>query len=343
MSIIWLKFPDEVLSSHSYSEDTKKGLENIFSNQDTASPWLKALSLLGIKTKPSNEPMIYWYQDTPYFNWACYMKTISGGYIDIKKTGDGGYEPFACLSIKSTFSMISIQWKITRFLSKTDEISDKLVESIALGIALQCLILRLEPDGNMLSKWLSDTSQTPKKHLDTIKKIQAIQIRRTEITNIWYEHLKLDKSRTNMHHDLPDFFWSDDIPSPTQQKTEDTTNENQTSLHGQSVCAGGVTGIGIIIDSKTDKEALSKIKSDIHSPLILIFKFARPETTELFEYASGLIFCNGGALSHACTIARQMNIPSITSIGNNFYNQMQSHNKTINLHLNATDAEVTLL
>jgi phosphoenolpyruvate synthase/pyruvate phosphate dikinase len=72
------------------------------------------------------------------------------------------------------------------------------------------------------------------------------------------------------------------------------------------------------------QEKLEDLHGRLGEPLVLLFAQARPETVELFPFASGLVFAEGGALSHACTVAREMNIPAVTAVGIGFLKQVEA-------------------
>lgn len=343
MDTLWLKFPDEVLLGHVYTAETKKKLEDIFSNATPQSQWMKSLAILGIKSGSiNNEPMIYWYMNVPYFNWTYYVSLISGGSVSLHKSESGGYVLRFNSGFRQIISLISIQWKIARFLAKANIVEDILIESIALGIALQAQIFRLGADSDKMPEWLAARDLTPQKHLNTINQIQAIQVRRTHISDVWKEHFNVSEQSEHNIEGLPDYFWDDDIPKenvktfPTQNISEDG------AWKGKSVCAGMVSGIAIVVKPKFKADDFLNIRKEYDAPLIFIFKNARPESVELFECADAVVFCNGGVLSHACTVAREMNIPCVTAIGSEFYESIKGR-ASLWLHVDAREGKVEMV
>jgi len=84
--------------------------------------------------------------------------------------------------------------------------------------------------------------------------------------------------------------------------------------------------------------------SEDGAPSILCFARARPETTEHFSNASALIFAEGGALSHACSIARERGIPTVSGLGRTFAGAIQAWRKAgvrVHVRLNGGTGEVS--
>ncbi len=342
MATLWLKFPDEVLLCHVFTAETQARLEQIFSPSQTQSPWLHSLSLLGFKTSHDTAaPMIKWHNNAPYFNWSHYIKMISGGSVAMIKAPDGGYTQSFNYNVKHIIAFVGTQWKIARFLGKTPNIENPLVESITLGIALQGLIIGLGTNDDNLEKWLAAPESVPPKHRKAIKQMQAVQMRRTEITDVWRTQFIPAQHSEKIDEDLPDYFWDDQIPAPNKKPRPENTTLDSNTWKGKSVCSGNVTGMAILIDSQSTLDHLKAIKKGNNAPLILVFKSARPDTTELFEGTDALVFCNGGVLSHACAVAREMHIPCVTALGSAFFSDVQSHEKTVWLHVDAHNARVT--
>lgn len=303
MNILWRKFPDEALAGKRFTADGKQRLEAVFANH-VLSPWGRALTRLNL-TAPQ-EPMLRWHDDMPYLNWSAFIALISGDAMSVTRA-DHGYTITAHTTFRSVWKLIKIQWAISRYVRAPLKSAD-LVESLALGLVLQSLLIHLGPQGANLATLMAAPDKAPASTRKTLNDIQAIQLRRTQISHVWNDVLAQDGDDPAT---APEFFW-DDTPIPTDAPT------------GQSVCAGTMTGIAIAIHSKTTPEDIQAIKTRYNAPAILVFRYAKPDTTLLFPHADALVFCEGGVLSHACTVARESNIPAITNMGAAFFESVDN-------------------
>jgi phosphoenolpyruvate synthase/pyruvate phosphate dikinase len=325
MPILWLKFPDEALFYRQFDADEKKKLEDIFSTAGANSAWRKALVLLGVA--PRQEKLICWHKDVPYFNWCAMVRIISGGAATLIPTETGAYRFQLDYTLPRLWRMLAFQWKVARFMQKSAG-TDKLAESLALGLALQSLILQLGSDASHMATWLAQPDKAPAKYRRVLRRLQEVQMLRTGLTPAWKEIFP-DKPETAAEvQNLPDHFW--DTPS---ENTQEKQSLSQTGAwKGLPVCPGLVTGIAV-----TDMKNIPVT----NNPLILVFRRARPETTELFHHAAALVFAEGGVLSHACTVARERNIPAVTGLGADFIDQLQSQEK-IWLTVDGADGSVKI-
>lgn len=324
MATLWLKFPDEVLFSSRFSVAEKRRLEDVFSATDDASPWRQALDRIGLR-QPDHDRLIRWHRDAPYFNWSCMAQTVSGGAVHATKK-DEHYQ--MCVSYKpgDLWALLRSQWKVARFLQPKKEPKSDLAESIALGVVLQALVLRLGSNVDKMAEWLAVPHAAPKEYRKTLRQIQAVQMRRTEMSHVWKDVFPGDHSPGGDADNLSEFFWDDDVPvDEPVAAAKQPVSDGQ--WRGLSVCGGQVTGLAIAVSSAPDPAALAALKDAYNAPLILVFRRARPETTELFGHAAALLFAEGGVLSHACTVARERNIPAITGLGPNFFELIKAGDK----------------
>jgi phosphohistidine swiveling domain-containing protein len=328
MATLWVKAPDEVQLFSSFHEEEKARLEAIFSTEDEASPWNKALTSLGLKRAPVQR-MINWHQHTPYFNAEVLAAAASNGGIRIIQTPDRGYS-FDLKNFLSLFYLIAAQWKIGRFLASHIDrkyelpaaTSEKLIESLSLGLALQSMMMRLDKNAaTHVAAWLASPDKVPPLYRKTMTQIQAIQLRRTALSSVWRELFPSRTEKDSASSDMPDYFW--DIPE--KLNVPDIAAKSETSWKGIGICNGQVSGRMLVVTSvSAAREILIRKKSKA----ILVFRRARPETTELFEYADAVLYAEGGALSHACTVAREQNKPCITGLGMDFYEKMAKCEET---------------
>ena len=335
MAALWFKFPDELLFYKKFSEDNKKKLNDIFSATEKNSPWLKALTLLKLEMPTYEGDIIHWHCNAPYFNWTILADIVSGGTMYPKKSDDGdGYSFAMSYKIKDVISLLKSQWKVSSFLSKSkNNDADKLVNSIALGLCLQALILRLGSDYKHMPEWLASPDDAPRKHKGVILQIQSVQMDRTNISNVWDNLFDKSVSNITAKTGLPEFFWDDNIPPNLKIVGSDTPTKTD-SWKGTPVSTGSLTGLAIKVGRDFDSETINDLKEKYNAPIILVFKDARPDTVELFPHADALLFATGGTLCHACTVARDMNIPTITALGNSFLKQLFHSDEHIWLTIN---------
>ncbi len=83
-----------------------------------------------------------------------------------------------------------------------------------------------------------------------------------------------------------------------------TVSQNVKQLKGQVACQGKVEGSVVIVFSSKDYK---KIKQDD----ILVTPMTKPEITPYLRRVKGIVTNDGGALSHASIISREMNIPCV--------------------------------
>ncbi len=316
MTTLWLKFPDEALFTARFSEADQRVLDDVFS-LSPQSPFMRALALIGLNPPAPDTHMIYWHHALPYFNWSALVRIISGGTIHARKTLGDGYAFGHSYAPKHLWALMRGYWNMTRFLAQPQNDADMLAQSIGLGFIMQSLVLRLGTHVDMMPAWLASPATTPKQYRPVLGEIQRIQLRRTQLSHVWGA-LFPNAGTANDTAGAPAYFWDDAIPPhipppAPEQKTK-----------GVSVCAGVVTGIAMAVRDMRDAGRIKALKGQLNAPVILVFRYARPETTELFTLADGMVFCEGGVLSHACTIAREYNKPAITQMGQSFFDGIEA-------------------
>jgi len=316
MTTLWLKFPDEALFTARFSDADKTVLDDVFS-LNRQSPFMRALILIGLQPPAADTHMIYWYRDLPYFNWSALVRIISGGTIHARKSSGGGYAFSHSYAPKHLWALIRGYWNMTRFLAQPQTDADPLAQSIGLGFIMQSLVLRLGNHVESMPTWLASPATAPKRYRSIIDEIQRIQLRRTSLSHVWTA-LFPNAGNANDTATAPAFFWDDAIPSDIP------THVTEQKAKGVSVCAGIVTGIALAVRDTRDAARIKDLKAKLNAPVILVFRYARPETTELFALADGMVFCEGGVLSHACTVAREYNKAAITQMGQAFFDSVET-------------------
>jgi phosphohistidine swiveling domain-containing protein len=208
---------------------------------------------------------------------------------------------------------------LSRFLHRPDAKADPLVQSIALGLALQAAMLRLGGNGQDIAQWLADPPSAPAGKKAVIAQVQDIQRRRTALSPAWTA-LFSTRHDDDLGIVLPDYFW-DTPPETTAKSTHQhaTKKDSAGPWQGTPVCPGTVTGLAVIAKDGRDAEKLAALKQQYNAKLMLVFRYARPDTVEVFEQADAVLFCEGGVLSHACTVARDMALPAVTALGTGFF------------------------
>lgn len=326
MPVLWLKFPDEVLFSAHYREEDRKKLEAIFSPSNPQSPWRKALDLLGMRQDESCSRLLAWHGGAPYFNWSCMASAVSGGTVRAVPAPDGSYRFETHYGLRGLWRLIAMQWTTTRFLEVSQRHEDSIELSIALGLVIQLLILRMGPQAQNLGTWLCQPAAAPHAWQHTIAQIQSLQMRRTAMSPVWRAVLPNDDDEHQTGSALPDYFW-DEAPAPYVSAAA-SLQHTDGPWKGLSVCAGTINGLAVVMPRRADMDMLEALKKTYNAPLILIFPFARPETVEFFPAAAAVLFCEGGVLSHACTVARDRRLPCVTGLGKAFLQSLPANDRT---------------
>ncbi len=326
MSTLWLKFPDDASLPAHFTTEEQEAFSDIYDSADDNSVWNRAAALLGFS--PATVPMLRWHKGLPYINWSRLVHMVSCGWIGVYPPTAGGYAYQPINNFMKLPKLLSSQWKTERYIANTlaaplpDTRDGKLVESTALGLALQAILLRLPAHTPQdLANWLATPAAAPVTVRKTVAQVQAIQKRRTQLSPAW-EELFPQRSDAHAPKNAPEFFWDEPpVDAPVAEAIVADTSALQ--WQGLPVCPGGVTGAAILLRST----AASLTALDPAEFPILVFPRARPETVELFEHASGLLFAEGGALSHACTVAREQGIPCVTGLGPDFLAALESRLK----------------
>ena len=331
-----MKFPDEVLQTAQFDAAARTRLEEIFSTEDTTSPWQQALALLKFPPTPAGTTLLRWYQDCPYFNWSVMAASSSLGAVRIERQPDNGFALKTETGLTALLALMKAQWKISKFLQTQQTEAPPLARSLALGLALQFFILQLGKDSAQMGNWLAGSPPAPPRYRAVIAKIQSLQLQRTELSFAWHALFPSLPDDMVSPQPLPGFFWDDQEPPSAPMVPTAETTENWS---GVSVCTGRCTGLAVIAASGRDLARLEALKAEANAPLILVFRNARPETTEVFSVASAVLFAEGGVLSHAATIAREMNLPALTGLGPDFFAYVKANEK-VWLSLDADAATV---
>lgn len=331
MQTLWLSFPEETLAQVLFDTTAQKRLETIFDSWDRTSPWRQALERLGYRDVPEVD-MIAWHKDKPYFNGTAMAWLVSCGTALPVPDAAQGYIFTTQYKLRNFFKVFQAQWKVTRFLQRclaqpvsVSDPSSALSESIALGLAMQVLLMRLDKSARAkMPQYLAQPASAPALHRKTFQMLQAVQVRRTALSSVWQHIFPMTREdRGREKH--PAYFW--DTPDgagvvvPLRRRAQ---NDGITDVFtGLPVSGGVVTGRAVVLLDAADIPAREK---DI--PRIFVFRYARPDTTACFAAADAVLYATGGVLSHACVVAREQGVTCVTGLGDDFFERVSSGSET---------------
>lgn len=346
MDTLWVRFAKDSSLPARMDENSRQRFEALFDTSVKNSAWMIALDLLRLKAK--NTPMIQWVGNAPYINWSETVRSISNGAMTPK--------PFAQSFIYKTrsgpfkiWSMVRAQWNISQYImarfeknwKPPAEIIMQIAESTALGLALLSLTMRLpKHTSQQMAEWLAHPEKLNPAQRQAVLQIQRLQSLRNELRHAWVILFP------DLHPDAipdtgPDYFWNKPpVIQVGQQEPAQAQNANE--WKGTGVAGKRVTGRVKLI--ATPNDGVSALSST--QPYVLVFPLAKPDTVMLFSKATAVLYGTGGALSHACTIAREQNIPCITGLGNGFIariKQLLGEQKEVWLDIDPTSSSVTLI
>jgi phosphohistidine swiveling domain-containing protein len=317
---LWLRFSDDTNLPDTLDPDAQVRLERIFDDVSPDSEWNKAMGLLGFKTRSASEGLLKWRQGSPYINWSNLVSIVGAGAVEVTPSQDGGYTYKVRYTPQSVLGLMASQWKISRFLIRAfakdkgedTSRSDQIVRSLALGQALLALTLRLpKHTPETLAQWLRDPSALPRGLKKTVEDILQIQKERTKLSDAWTEIFPV-QSLSAPVSDLPAYFWN---AGPDRPSEETAIHPIKDRWKGLPIAGEVATGRAILVG----RDGVLPEGTD---PMVLIFARARPETVEFFPAAAAVLYAEGGAMSHACTVAREDGVTCITAIGRDFIRQI---------------------
>jgi phosphohistidine swiveling domain-containing protein len=110
----------------------------------------------------------------------------------------------------------------------------------------------------------------------------------------------------------------------------DETTANENTIHGRGASAGVARGVVKIINSAND---------DFPDGAVLVTKMTTPDLVALMKRAAAIITDQGGILSHAAIVARELGVPCVVGTGN--ATQILRDNQTV--EINGTRGVITLI
>jgi len=222
--------------------------------------------------------------------------------------------------------------------------ADEITESLALGLALQTLLMRLDAKtAARMPQYLAAPDTAPALHRKTFAWIQALQLRRTALSPAWHA-LFADTQIADQPRKPKPFYWGDPAPAVSQAAPAPAESPfppapaAQTNIFkGLPVCAGRVEAAAEVVTRLADIPAPRSDKP------VYVFRYARPETTVYFPQAGAVVFAEGGVLSHACVVARDMGIPCVTGVGEEFYARVSSAGTGLRLAADGSNGDVKII
>lgn len=320
LKILWLSFPEDSLSGRRFDAAAQTRLAQIFDNADAGSPWRRALRHLRMTPPAEGVEMIGWRMNAPYINGTALAVILTDGTAVAVPDAARGYSFVTPHKIRSLPRVMLQQWRVTRFVQDrlrnlVEPDSDPIVESLALGLAIQVLLMRLNAQATAnMPQYLANPASAPMVHRQTFRWLQELQIRRSALSPAWRQ-LFFDVPATDAAPPPP-FFWDNEAGDYAGETAAAPTQGD--IFHGQPVFAGRAQGLAEVIARIEEEPAARGDKR------IFVFRHARPETTMYFTQASAVVYAHGGLLSHACVVAREMQIPCITGMGDEFYERVSA-------------------
>lgn len=318
---LWLRFSEESSLPSLLTEEERTRLDAVFNPADPDSGWSRAGAMLGLRFPPGQR-LLRWHEGAPYINWTQLCRSISAGWITPVPDAAAPYRYALHYRLSGLPAFTRIQWRIARFLAgKTDpetalpgDPEEAIAESLALGIAMLSLTMRLPAhDPAALAGWLAEPAGAPASLRRPLTQLQAAQLRRTSLSFAWH---RLFPPRADAGESMPGpaFFWNEpqaaSAPSPAAQ-TGPAEQWKGLAISGKEVTARALLN---------PTEAML---AGMQGPVAAVFAQARPETVNLFPLLAAALYGEGGAMSHACTVAREQNLPCITALGRGFIAEMK--------------------
>lgn len=323
MSVLWLAFAEDSSLPPVMDAEARSRFNAIFDASTPRSLWSLALQRLGLTPPLHTAPLIQWVGNTPYIRWSYVVSLLSGGIIIPQPNASGEVQYHTHYQPCKLPAFLRSQWNISRYILRCLEENyrppetheEQISESIALGLAALSLTLRLPAHtSEQLAVWLANPAPLPSRLRVPIVQLQKIQALRTRLSIAW--KTEFPSSLAPAPDNTPAYFWD----TPPTFIASPSPIRHETVWRGMAIAGGAVSGRAVLMTRYTTPDMLQQIAA----PLILVFPLARPESVEWFEYAAGILFIQGGAMSHACTIAREQNLACITALGKGFLQEVEA-------------------
>lgn len=346
MNVLWVRFAKDSSLPPRMDDNARHRFVALFDTSQKNSAWMTALELLGLKAPKKPVPMIKWVGNAPYINWNETTRAISNGAMSPVPAG----QSFTYRTRSNPFkiwALVRAQWSISQYTLKRSEKGWKIpaetilqiAESTAMGLALLSSTMRLpRHTPQQMAEWLAHPQALGATQRQAVLQIQQLQLLRNALRNAWTVMFP-DNQPDALHDDGPDFFWN---TAPHISAAQQEQAQNATAWKGSAIAGSRVTGRVALITKPEDYASAAQLPH----PTVLVFPLARPETTELLGKGVAVLYGTGGALSHACTIAREHGVPCITGLGSGFITrikQLLSEHNEVWLDVDPAHSSVTLI
>ncbi|MGE0614621.1 MAG: PEP-utilizing enzyme [Bacteriovoracia bacterium] len=371
MSSLWLRFQDDTSLPENVGPVGRRKLAEIFDPRDAGSPWSRACATFGAPTArpspagtgPGNSLVNWLAGEPPYVNWSAMIHAASHGSLQVVPDPKLFFTVQSAPGLGKYISLVKLQWRLEktiedclRWTPPTGESSpvasgDGIHQSLLLGLAILSLTLRLPTHTEVeLAHWLMEPQQAPLAARRTLELLQKLQMKRTDLSHYWLEIFP-DEAGETATPPGPLCYWLDETgtrrfpteaaghsehPMDHSRGTPTSESPPATAWQGSPVCAGQVHGEARFIDP------MRHPPSDVEEGAILIFAKARPDSVEYFTKARAVLFCTGGLMSHACTVARERHLPCVTALGREF-EALARRREKLTLELDGTRGSVKLV
>lgn len=361
---LWLRFAQDSSLPPRLDAAQQAKLEDVFAANNPQSLWNVAMRRCGLTAPLCPEGMLRWLQGAPYFNWSAMTQAVSAGSL-VPVPDGASFTYKENYRLNALFGMLKAQWRLSGYVQRQTDTAtplpetqaDKLTESLALGCAILGLTMRLPAkQQSLLQEGLADNGKVPTAFRGVFAQIKQLQTRRNILSSAWAQLFDQVKPADWQPDGLPLLFWGE-VPKTLENAAQDVlTTSAATPLPADSAALSQQTTVwrGIAVAGQaavTGRALLVRTEADIAAvkaatePLVLVFPLARPETVELFPYAMAVLYGEGGALCHACSIAREQNLPCITALGQDFMRSIRhklADDAPVLLHIEPAGKAVTI-
>lgn len=333
--ILWVKVSDEVGIPSVLSPEEETKLASIFNGADPASAWRRALASVGMNMAPAEAPVLRFVAGVPYFNGSLLAWVSSHGTVWPKPATDGGVAYESSLGVLGLFRVLYGQWKVEFFLKAPSGSLAPIEESIALGLAIQSLMQRFPSKSDHdTASWLASPASAPAALRGTLEKVLTLQKRRNSLSKEWAALFR-GVSPSSVSQESPAHFWNEPATAPVAPVAFSAFAGGKRK--GIPICPGQTEAELFLVEHEKNTQLPPGV------PFVLLFPKARPETTELFSSGVAVLFGEGGALSHACSVARESGVICVSGLGKEVViaaRQWQAAGKKVRATVDGSSGEV---
>lgn len=316
---LWLRFTDESALPCVLPKESALRLERELDPKRAGSLLERAFRATGLRAPSNTAP---WTQFIPwndhrvgYLNATLWVETLSCGMSSVARAADGGFQILPRFRPLRLSQLLRAQWRLSTLLAELDEPvpeSQRLERSLALGIALQLVQMRLPRHSPRdLAEWLADPSRAPRSAQRTLALLARIQSRRGALSSAWCERFQVSSELT-APEEFPEHFWDQFRFAPAAAPVKSGAHR----FEGIPVFPGA--GEGLL---------------RLRAGELALYPAATPHALECG--ARALFFCRGGVLSHACVLVRERKTPCITGLGSGLEEELRKSGGEMRIRFDA--------